>query len=90
MRFVVAPAELHTAAGQVSLAADLAGQARDSITRNDTAGWCSGQVLATAVQGVLDELEWAARRAEEHGRFLSGLLVAAALGYEDADTPAPR
>jgi hypothetical protein len=90
MRYAVDPTQLHAAAAHVETAAALARRARESLSRSGTDGWCPGPVLQGAVGRALNDLELAAIGVQEHGLLVAAMLVAAADGYEDADSPRPR
>jgi hypothetical protein len=90
MRLGVDPAELHTAAGRIGEAGDLAAVAYQSLGNCSPHGWCDVEPLRASINVALENLQRAATLAQRHAALLSDQLIAAANGYHDADRPRPR
>lgn len=90
MRYRVDPTELRTAAGSLDIVGDLVGQARERLAACSAQGWCLDESLRSDVEVAFEDLLYAARRAQARADEVARMLVAAADGYHDSNSPIPR
>ena len=91
MAYGVDPAELHSAAGRVGVARLAAGEAYQLLGRSgDPSAWCAEAAVVSVIRQAVERLTWAAQEAGHRADLVAVALAAAATGYHDADSPAPR